>query len=661
MRNLGIKLFDGLVFVALTVASFSLYSRQYWEIGRRDQLPYMRERAYFPSDWDWFWHSVNFTRERLLMRGDAFLYRPILFGIHALNDIFFRHRPEIQGSFSIFFWALAAFAFFKFCEGYFSRTFSFLWSVLFLAHATAFELVLWRHISPYILAVAFVTLALALVNAKKSAWIITVLIFAACLIHEIVPLTLLCAVVLLGLVGLWNRNRFDEIGAIKTLIIPLAGFGLVYSVDLIFHPIVSILNPEADKFTGNLLMQGLFTTYYTSAALAASFFFPMFVKFEQSSNLDLIAIWRFDSYSPEFLLGFALFTLLFALGIGVLVKQVSLARSWRGRPLSLLFILMMIAVLIGGLSLGRGLLRGTSYLEGATYYLGFAAMIYYLLVAALVGHFKSGKFGKWRWPAFAILGVLVGSNIFVLEGTLADMEDLHPNVTAAHLAVDRWMDAHSDTCLMAFDPTIKPARIEFRNFARHLCKPHDETRMPLLLRGSNERLITVYAVNLVPKGETVARSTPSINEVCIRNQGCRKLIWREVSSGDVYSEIEVSNLLSLSVIFAYENPMNFKQFGIYPGAVQCQRNLNGDLIFDLCAGEFTWFTNPLRIGIHFDGKYANLLVNGVQVAKMEEGTGRRVAVWREQGYGPEIQQSPWVVTNWSPELQIERELGKIEL
>lgn len=187
-----IQISSKLVFVLLLFMTFVIYWNGLIDVPRRDQSGFLAEKTYFTSNFDWLIHTLSYNRTRLIGAGDYYLFRPVHMFLISAADIFFRDQPKISGTLSIIYLFLAAAILFFLLRSILNDLVSFLFALLFIVQYVSQEIVLWRHISPYLLALFFWGLSLRSLlihqrTNKDSTYAIgAFFLFIACCIHEIV-------------------------------------------------------------------------------------------------------------------------------------------------------------------------------------------------------------------------------------------------------------------------------------------------------------------------------------------------------------------------------------------------------------------------------------------------------------------------------------------
>ena len=181
-------------FCCLIIIIVAFYS--YWygriDLPRVDQVIYMEERGFFLNNWDWFWHSIFFSRTRLTFRGDYYLFRPAHMFFLVIQDIFFRNDLEVTGALSILMFAIVACLLFITLDKMVNRLLAFSVSLVFVSQSVAVEIVLWRHITPYILSFGCLLVAflfLQILKTKKKYIFFSIFLFLAMGFHEYIVLS----------------------------------------------------------------------------------------------------------------------------------------------------------------------------------------------------------------------------------------------------------------------------------------------------------------------------------------------------------------------------------------------------------------------------------------------------------------------------------------
>ncbi len=126
-------------------------------IGGQAQI--MKERAFFNSDWNYFWNIISYGRRSILYPQDFFLFRPGFFLYFLLMDIFFRHNLYVIGAAGIFFHFFVCASLYIFCVRATNRIWGVLCSLFLATQYVGVTIVYWKHMNGYLFAFLFLNLA----------------------------------------------------------------------------------------------------------------------------------------------------------------------------------------------------------------------------------------------------------------------------------------------------------------------------------------------------------------------------------------------------------------------------------------------------------------------------------------------------------------------
>ena len=146
-----------LLFFVWCAIAFIVYWPAIVNFPKLDALTTMTERFFFRTTYDYFIYMLNFNRMVYGWKqgfGDFYLFRPFHMLMLFVADCF-RGRLYLIGSFSIIYLAISSFALFLIVDFFLDALFAALLVLLYLLNAAGVEMVFWRHISPYMLGLAF--------------------------------------------------------------------------------------------------------------------------------------------------------------------------------------------------------------------------------------------------------------------------------------------------------------------------------------------------------------------------------------------------------------------------------------------------------------------------------------------------------------------------
>jgi len=387
---------NAIVLLFLVVFSVALFQHALIDYPRKDHKAYLAQKVLFDNPADWCQFSVSYSRTRTLQKGDEYLFRPAHMLFLCVEDVFFEKKPLMLGAISVISAGIAAFILFLICSSFLnSRTGGLLASLCWLAFFPGIELILWRHISPYLFSLILGFGGIYYIygntthNSITKHTIATAILLCASLFHEmtVVALTIFAGIKILSFII--NRKRPDHHPGLNKdfdLIFPaLATISLFAVLNIIDFKINgnSFISPQ-DKF-----LEDGFITYLWHSTYATIYFIGLSI---------LALIFPFNtslSFTGDNLMWVGLpqrahIILLCAL-IGIFIMSAASYFLYKSRKpfhpsqsqlvgYSLCFLIALF------LALGflRGSMRGLSYLQWANYYLSIFTWCWIILLVFLL-------------------------------------------------------------------------------------------------------------------------------------------------------------------------------------------------------------------------------------------------------------------------------------
>jgi hypothetical protein len=145
--------------VALAAWCFFVFRGAWIDLARADHLALLEERLFFDTRAGYAWHLLGFQRTRILSREDLVLSRPLLDGWHAVLEGLLEVDGLQRGLLGIAAHALTVIAVFRFALRWLPIGLALLAGLAIASPLAGIDLVVWRHVTPYGLAVCFVALA----------------------------------------------------------------------------------------------------------------------------------------------------------------------------------------------------------------------------------------------------------------------------------------------------------------------------------------------------------------------------------------------------------------------------------------------------------------------------------------------------------------------
>ncbi len=344
----------------------------YWSV--LPSLPY-RDHPYLmlnhqlaENDWQWFWSMLSYNRTNVLRPGDYFSFRPLQMAIVALQDIFLHYNLVAQGVVNCLQFAFAAAVFCSLARRFVSTFAALALTFLWVSQPVGSSLVMWQHITPYILCPAFLMASLRILDGDDLDWplrtkevVATICVFAATLTNDIGVATALSVSVLAMLFG--GRNVVRRRQILMVFLLPMFATCVLNLTDyFIIHPTPSFLyEPFTEQSSLTLINQFMLF----AGAIGSAFFVSPALQLEHSSGG--YTIWKFYNESPLLLTSMAV--LVSAL---LLTSCIVAVRELRKNGISRrsLFLSLLLSFFLATFTVCafRIYARNIDYMAEATYY-----------------------------------------------------------------------------------------------------------------------------------------------------------------------------------------------------------------------------------------------------------------------------------------------------
>ena len=232
--------------VAILVAwSFFVYRHGLYSLPRGDQLPFLDERARFPDTGAWLLHVISYTRTRVLTGDSHVMFRPLHSFALGVQEVLFRDDALALGLVSIALHAAVVLVLYFLVRWVADPVVAFLAAIVYAAEYPGTEMVLWRHISPYMLAPVLLGFGLHALRGVWSGSRVSALpwLLLACLVHETVPVAFVIAIIamLLARAGAVDRSRLDAVT--RALAVACVLWLALDAFDLLLHPTAAMAGP----------------------------------------------------------------------------------------------------------------------------------------------------------------------------------------------------------------------------------------------------------------------------------------------------------------------------------------------------------------------------------------------------------------------------------
>jgi hypothetical protein len=389
-----------LVLAGLCLAAFWAYRYAVIAIPRSDQSLMVAERHYAGSDLRFIWNSLVFNRMRHGIHPEGiFTWRPGFFLFSALRTVFLSNHPALTGAIFILVHGLIAFAIYLFVAARFGRKTGLLLAVFFLFQFPGLEMVYWRHISPYLVCLFFVLIAMNLLGqeeipgqeafARRTRFGVVLALFCATLFHEIaiVSTVFLAGVILACLLSnvLFFRNRFPQgrswgrgwlevCAGVILLSVAANSRECLHALSTFGHRYGAAGQP-AVFFENCVMIGGYFFT---------AFFLPWKVALRYDPDWERF-LWDFEGVSKGTVVCGGL-VILAAIAAVILIGVLHFLRGKERRAVPEIFCGLLYGTLILALAYARGL----NYLASATYYYYYSNVLTLLCLVLIARAASSG-------------------------------------------------------------------------------------------------------------------------------------------------------------------------------------------------------------------------------------------------------------------------------
>lgn len=404
---------------------FLLITAVYWQglviFPKRDHSVFMLGRLLFDSDLEWFLKTLNYARTRFLFPGDTFAFRPVHMFIIGLEDILFRYNLLAQGIASSAIFSATATALF-----YLLRKIS---GNLFLALAAtslwAFqlagsEILLWQHITPYVLLPGFFCAALNVLSdhdsSNKSLFIAGFLMFLAGLTHEIGGLIAGSLALFTLFANAITRKKYVSafaLGGISALSLS--------ALDYFFIHKIQNFTGSADTVNITSFSSLLSSIFPFIAASGVAVFFPHSIEVFHLENWFIG--WNFLT-TPKHLMVFGVISVITILLLSTILTLLSLRRL----GITVLNIASIFALSLFGLSYGvsafRIFTRNSEYMMSAPYYFSLLSLALSIMIVAITVRINKPRIMLCISLLLSLLSVMQVKRLLIeLRETRAEKQD----------------------------------------------------------------------------------------------------------------------------------------------------------------------------------------------------------------------------------------------
>lgn len=387
---------NAIVLLFLVVFSVVLFQHALIDYPRKDQKAYLAQKVLFDNPVEWCQFSASYSRTRLLSKGDEYLFRPAHMLVLCVEDVFLEEKPLMLGTISVISAGIAAFILFLICSTFLnSRTGGLLASLCWLTFFPGIEIILWRHISPYLFSLIFGFGGIHYFykntthNSITRHTLATAILLCASLFHEmtVVALAIFAGIKILSLII--NRTRPDlnpdlnrDFYSIFPALATISLFALLNFIDFQING-HSFIGPD-DNFAESGVLSYLWRSIYATVYYIGLSIFALIAPFTTTL-----------AFTGDHLMWVGLpqraYMILICAVIGVSIMATALYLLFKPRkpfdppqPQLIGYSLCLLITVFLALGFLRGSMRGLDYLQWANYYLSIFTWCWTITLAFLL-------------------------------------------------------------------------------------------------------------------------------------------------------------------------------------------------------------------------------------------------------------------------------------
>jgi hypothetical protein len=441
-----------IIVAVLTAWSFFVYRHGLYALPRGDQLPFLDERARFPETGAWLLHTLSYTRTRFLTGDGHYMFRPLHGFVLGSEEVLFRDDALAQGLLSIGLHTAVVLVLYFLVRWVADPVVAFLASVVYATEYPGMEMVLWRHISPYMLAPLFLGLGL---HALRRAWTgmgawpgAVPWLLLACLTHEAVAIAFVFALAaaLIARRRSVDRSRLDAVS--RALAVAIILWLFLDALDLVLHPNAAMVASDGALLPDFSLVRAVTGLLQFLGLCMVAMLAPSVVDLRWNGPERAFSRLQWDYTAvPEALtltVGIATFVLLLAT---VVSSSRRLARGDATGLAPLLLASFALAVALAFTAV-RTSTRSFGYFANATYYCHLTAFVFLVLGSPALAAARTSRLRvpvTWGAAALAALWSLT-SYVCVQQALLAQEPFVRLALSTA-ATVRQTLDGRPDLCI----------------------------------------------------------------------------------------------------------------------------------------------------------------------------------------------------------------------
>ena len=437
-----------LVYALLLACLFWIYRDGIADIPRGDELGYLREKDLVPSGAEWFWHTVSFTRTRLLSGENHQMFRPLFGAYTALTMWSEPIRWSVpRGILGVLLHFAVVAALVRLVSLRHPRGTAMLVALPFAAQYSGLEMVVWQHIHGYLFGVVLFVAGLVCLVSKRHGWA-TLAFTAAALTYE-------CALgPLLALVLLGGVRR--ELREVLTGGVPIAVFLGLDLWDLRRHPVPLVSDPYVDRAADAIVRFPSLLADLLGVSVVA-WLAPWHLDLRWAHIWDR-ATWDFTTIPERWFTAFGALAVLAVLAAMARAALAIVGRRSGPAETAVVLVGVYVLTIAGAFTWFRSQTRGfLPYLGVSTYYFYFFSLCFWILAALSVR--------ISRGTIIALVLVEVVPSVVLIQRVLAARRPGVALVAETNLEIQRRIPA--DGCYAGavaelarrFDPPTAPTTL----------------------------------------------------------------------------------------------------------------------------------------------------------------------------------------------------------
>jgi hypothetical protein len=358
--------------IALALITFSNLK----VITTGDYINFTTERSFYETFEQYFINVLSYNRTRHIEPGDTFLFRPVYHGLHALLDNIFKNKTYLEVYISLAAHILSSFLLFQILRILTNYWTALLSAIVYLVQISSPKIIFDIHFVPYVLTNLYVLLALLILVKKetqKNYGLLTLLIFVAGCSHESIFLGVFIALALCS----YFKINFPQ----KKYLLFSFFFFLLLNVWSFLH-----YRGQNSFSIGNnsnilqIIVDTLLSPFYIIGMNISGLFFG-------NLRLAKVTIGTFTYLTVGFFVAYLFYK-------NIRKQNIQLLKPFSKEQKNTLILCFSILIsYILALSIGRGGLRGLSYLSWAIWD-DYLTSPYWIIIVAVFIYYSTSLNNK---------------------------------------------------------------------------------------------------------------------------------------------------------------------------------------------------------------------------------------------------------------------------